>query len=189
MTEPASKREGLRDVPRLDFLWWLLVGEGLRLFRRLPDDGEWWVVLRFGLSEPRVSSNSRPLFLSRTSSLESLRGDRDCLRLRSWLRARGLSLSCCDRGLDLTGLRSLALGSLSLSGRRDAGDRDLLGRVTPRSTLPRSLRSSPWLQLSFIATYRAGECCVKKGIAVPVSRLKMSSLIGIAHRSEPSQSH
>jgi len=119
-----------------------------------------------------VSNNSRPLFLSRTSSLEPRKGDRDCLRLRSWLRSRDLSPPCCDRGLDLTGLRSLALGSLSLSRRRGAGDRDLLGRVTPRSTLPRSLRSSPWLQLSFIATYRAGECCVKEGIALPLSRLK-----------------
>jgi hypothetical protein len=163
VTEPASSREGLRDVTRLDFLWWLRVGEELRLLRRLADDGEWWA-LRFGLSEPRVSSSSLPLFLSRTSSLESLKGDRDCLRLRSRLRSRGLSPPCCVRGLDLIGLRSLALGSLSLSRRREAGDLDLLGRVTPRSTLPRSLRSSPWLQLSFIATYRAGECCVKEVI-------------------------
>jgi len=129
----------------------------------LFDDGECWV-LRFGLSEPRVSSNSLPLFLSRTSSLESRKGDRESLLLRSRLRSRGLSPSCRDRGLDLVGLRSLALGSLSLSGRREAGDRDLLGRVTPRSTLPLSLRSSPWLQLSFIATYRAGECCVEKEV-------------------------
>jgi len=58
-------------------------------------------------------------------------------------------------GRDLPDVRSLPLASLSLSGRRVAGDRDRLGRVTPRSTsLPRSLRSSPWPQLSFIATFR-----------------------------------
>lgn len=103
-------------------------------------------MLRFGLSEPRVSSNSRPLFLSRTCSLslESRKGD---LRLRSLLRSRGLSALCS------LGLRSLALGSLLSRGA--AGDRDLLGCVTPRPTLPLSLRSSPLLQLlSFISTYR-----------------------------------
>lgn len=112
-----------------------------------------------------MSNNSRPLFLSRTCSLESRRGDLECLRLRSRLRSRGLSSSCGGRALDFTGLRSLALVFLSLSGRRDAGERDLLACATPRSTLPLSLRSSPWLQLSFIAsTCRRGECCVK-GIA------------------------
>jgi len=140
--DPPSKRDGLRDVPRLDFLWWLRGGEGLRLFLRLTDEGERCVPLRLGLSEPRVSSNSRPLFRSLTSSLESRTGDLDTLRLRSWLRSRARSV-CCDRGLDLPGLLSLAgLESLSLSGRRAMGDGDLLGRVTPRSTLPRSLRSS-----------------------------------------------
>jgi hypothetical protein len=107
------------------------------------------------------SSNSLPLFRSLTSSLESLveslLGDRDLL-LRAGLCSRG-ALSLSDMGRDLPAARSLPLASLSLSrslsGRRVVGDRDRLGRVTPRSTtLPRSLRSSPWPQLSFIATYR-----------------------------------
>lgn len=126
--------------------------------RRLLDDSEWWV-LRFGLSEPRVSNSSLPLLRSLTSSLESLMGDRDGRRLRSRLRSlpRSLGLSSwCAMGLDWRGLRSRGLDSLSPSRRR--GDLDLVGRVTPLSTLPRSLRSSLWLQLSFISTYRAGEC-------------------------------
>jgi hypothetical protein len=93
-TDPPSARDRLRDEARLDFLWWLREGEGLRDFRLLLDEGEWCVLLRrFGLSEPRVSNNSRPRFLSRTSSLESLMGDLECLRLRSRLRSRSLSLS------------------------------------------------------------------------------------------------
>jgi hypothetical protein len=81
-TDPPSARDRLREE------------EGLRDFRLLLDEGEWCVLLRrFGLSEPRVSNNSRPRFLSRTSSLESLMGDLECLRLRSRLRSRSLSLS------------------------------------------------------------------------------------------------
>jgi hypothetical protein len=136
-------------------------------------------VLRFDLSEPRVSCNSSlPLFFSLTASTGSLLGDRDALLLWSWLRSRGRSW--CAIGLDLPGLWSLPLGSLSLSWRRTVGDRDLLWRVTPRSTLPLSLRSSPEIQLSFIATYRAGECCgerVNVGCLESFSEVKCGSPI------------
>jgi hypothetical protein len=127
----------------------------LRLFRRFTDDGECRLV-RFGLSEPRESSSSRPLLRSRTSSLESLSGEREAFLRRSWLRSRGRSWSRTTR--ELMGVRSLPLGSLSLAlSVRRGGDRDLLGRVTPRSARPRSRsrRSSPFSQLSFMATYRA----------------------------------
>jgi hypothetical protein len=55
--------------------------------------------------------------------------------------------------------------------------------VTPRSTLPRSLRSSPWLQLSFIATYWVGECCGGGSMvvfAVNANRAKKLRRAGLA---------
>lgn len=86
----CSDLDGLRDPSRLDFL--CPRGEGLRVLRRFTDEGERCVMLRFGLSGSLVSSSSRPLLRSRTSSLESLMGDREARRLCSGLRSRCLSL-------------------------------------------------------------------------------------------------
>ena len=134
-----------------------------------------------------MPNSSRPLLRSRTSSLESLSGDREVLRRRSGLRSRGRSWSRITR--EAMGLRSLPLGSLTLSGRRGGGDRDrdLLRRVTPRSTLPRSRRSSPLPQLSFIATYRArkwhGEGMLTRRVAAELKN--GSSICSLARSPGP----
>jgi hypothetical protein len=90
-SESLSVREGLRAISLLDFLLWRRSGDTLRDFRLLLEDGERWVMERFGLSEPRGSSNSLPLLRSRTASPESARGERGDLRLRPGLRSRDLS--------------------------------------------------------------------------------------------------
>lgn len=87
-------------------------------------------------------------------------------------------------------LRSLVLGVLSASGRRDVGDLDLLDRlsITLRSTLPLSLRSSPGLQLSFISSAiasRAGGCSFGCGVggiieAMSMILLKWRASLGLA---------
>lgn len=106
----------------------------------------------------RESTASRPRDRSRISSLYLSRreGDGDARRGRSRLRSRDLWWSReegCD--LSLGWSRGLLSGNLSESrGRRDGGEGDLRERVTSRPARPRSLRSSPGLRSSLMATCR-----------------------------------